>query len=154
MNIIVEVSIALVAVAFAVLVIFLVRTLNMVQASLKETNQTISDVQRELNDVSGEVKGLIRNTNQITMDVRHKMKALDSLFGTVENVGDTLEGVTSSLKNASSRFATNVNHNMRQVETTENKPLYRVLNTVSSAIDIWQRLKVHRMNRKREAAGS
>ncbi|WP_438434554.1 DUF948 domain-containing protein [Gorillibacterium sp. sgz500922] len=147
-----EISVAVIAVAFAALVVFLIRTLNTVQTSLKDTNKTIVEVQRELNDVSTEVKGLIRNTNQITMDVRNKMKALDSLFGTVENVGDTLEGVTSTLRTASNRFMSNVHRNINQVETTENKKVYKMLNTVSSAIDIWQRIKVHRLNSGKQTA--
>lgn len=140
-----EISAAVIAVAFAALVVFLIRTLNTVQASLKDTNRTIVEVQRELNEVSTEVKGLIRNTNQIALDVRGKMKALDSLFGSVENVGDTLEGVTSTLRTASNRFRSNVNSNVDRFETTESRKVYKMLSAVSSAIDIWQRIKVRRI---------
>ncbi|WP_058301390.1 DUF948 domain-containing protein [Gorillibacterium timonense] len=151
---ILEISVAVIAIAFAALVLFLIRTLHTLQVTLKDTNKTIVEVQRELNEVSTEVKGLIRNTNQITLDVRTKMKALDSLFGTVENVGDTLEGVTSTLRTASNRFMTNVQRNINQVETPENKKVDKVLSAVSSAIDIWKRIRLHRLNSRREAARS
>ncbi|WNQ10532.1 DUF948 domain-containing protein [Paenibacillus aurantius] len=143
-----QISVAIIALAFAVLVFFLIRTLHTVQESLKDTNQTINQVQRELNDVSAEVKGLIRNTNQITMDVRTKMKALDSLFGTVENVGDTLEGVTSSLRQVSNRFRSNVTSNLAEVNQTEDKKVYKAINWASSIYDIWQRIKVYRMSKE------
>lgn len=148
-----QISVAVIAIAFAALVVFLIRTLNTVQEALKETNQTIAEVQRDLNDVSGEVKGLIRNTNQITMDLRQKMRALDSLFGTVENVGDALEGVTAVVRRASTRFTANTNQTLTEVkEKAPDKKVYNIMNWVSSAYDIWNRIKVHRMNSNRDVA--
>ncbi|WP_052339791.1 DUF948 domain-containing protein [Gorillibacterium massiliense] len=147
-----QISIAIIAFAFAALVVFLIRTLHLLQESLKETNQTISNVQKDLNDVNGEVKGLIRNTNQITMDLRQKMKSLDSLFGTVENVGDALEGVTSVVRRASNRFAVNANHSLSHEQKQEpDKKVYKAINWISSVYDIWKRVKLHRMN-EREVA--
>jgi uncharacterized protein YoxC len=145
-----QISVAIIAIAFGVLVYFLVRTLTAVQTSLKETNETIVQIQGTLDDVTTEVKGLIRNTNQITLDVRNKMKALDSLFGTVENVGDTLEGVTSSLRSASASFMSNVKTN---IQTTEqpSKKVYKVLNLAGSVYDIWQRIKIARMTNRETA---
>ncbi|MBC8081205.1 MAG: DUF948 domain-containing protein [Gorillibacterium sp.] len=146
-----EISVAVVALAFVILVFFLVRTLTVVQQSLQEMNYTINNLQEELNDVSSEVKGLIRNTNQITLDLRTKMKSLDSLFGTAENVGDTLEVVTSSIRNISNRFLTNQNTNI--VEQAEDKGVYKVIKAVTSMYNIWQKVKANRNHKKREASG-
>lgn len=148
MDMIWQISVGVVALAFVVLVIFLVRTLATLQKSLTEINHTLTEVREDLNGVSTEVKGLIRNTNQITLDVRTKMKSLDSVFETVDNVGATLEVVTSTVRNASTRYLTGVNQNMNKVEQTGDKKAYKIINTVSSIYDIWQRIKLHRMNKE------
>ncbi|GIP40031.1 hypothetical protein J31TS4_33110 [Paenibacillus sp. J31TS4] len=141
-----QIGVLIIALAFAALVFFLIKTLRTVETSLQQTNETITQLKDDLNDVSGEVKGLLRSTNQITMDIRGKMRSLDSLFGTVENVGDTLEGVTSSIKTASQSFMTNVRHNNQLVEAAPpNKKVYKAINWFSSLYDIWQRIKIHRM---------
>lgn len=147
MDMIWQISVAVVALAFVVLVFFLVRTLATLQKSLTEINHTLTEVREDLNGVSTEVKGLIRNTNQITLDLRTKMKSLDSVFDTVDNVGATLEVVTSTVRNASTRYLAGVNRNMNRVEETGDKKAYKIINTVSSIYDIWQRIKLHRMNK-------
>ena len=49
-----------------------------------------------------ELKQTIRNTNDITVDVQHKMKQIDPVMDTVKNLGEALSEVTYAVKQVSS----------------------------------------------------
>ncbi|WP_036720029.1 DUF948 domain-containing protein [Paenibacillus sp. JCM 10914] len=97
-----QISIAVIAVAFVVLVFFLIKTLNAATQSLDRVNQTLQDVQKTVDELTYEIKQTIRNTNEITVDVQHKMKQIDPVMDTVKNLGEALSEVTYAVKQVSS----------------------------------------------------
>ncbi|MFI2858013.1 DUF948 domain-containing protein [Paenibacillus sp. JSM ZJ436] len=96
-----QISIAVIAVAFAVLVFFLIKTLKAATVSLDKVTQTLQEVQKTIDELSYEVKQTIRNTNDITVDVQHKMKQIDPVMNTVKNLGEALSEVTYAVKEVS-----------------------------------------------------
>lgn len=156
-----EIGVLIIAVAFAVLTVFVVQTLRTVQETLKETNRTIKELKEDVNEVTVEVQGLIRNTNQITADVRSKMKTLDPLFDSVENVGGALEGVTSSIRQASATLRDNFKRSSSAVkeaqievpasvqQVQQESKVYTALHLLNSAYDLWQRYKMSRASKAR-----
>lgn len=96
-----EISVALIAVAFAVLVVFLVKTLKAAENSLEKTTQTLQEVQKTIDELSYEVKSVVRQANQITGDLQHKMEQIDPVLESVRNVGDILNEVTLATKQVS-----------------------------------------------------
>ncbi|WP_110931361.1 DUF948 domain-containing protein [Paenibacillus bouchesdurhonensis] len=96
-----QISVALIAVAFVVLVIFLVKTLKAAEKSLDKTTQTLQEIQKTVDELSYEVKQVVRQANSITEDVEHKMKQLDPVLESVKNVGDVLNEVTLAAKQVS-----------------------------------------------------
>lgn len=97
-----QISVAIIAVAFAVLVFFLIKTLKAATSSLDKVTQTLQEVQKTIDELSYEVKQTIRNTNDITVDVQHKMKQIDPVMDTVKNLGEALSEVTFAVKQVSS----------------------------------------------------
>lgn len=97
-----QISVAVIAVAFAVLVFFLIKTLKAATSSLDKVTQTLQEVQKTIDELSYEVKQTIRNTNDITVDVQHKMKQIDPVMDTVKNLGEALSEVTFAVKQVSS----------------------------------------------------
>lgn len=96
-----QISVALIAVAFVVLVVFLVKTLKAAENSLDKTTQTLQEIQKTVDELSYEVKQVVRQANSITEDVEHKMKQLDPVLESVKNVGDVLNEVTLAAKQVS-----------------------------------------------------
>lgn len=96
-----ELSLALIAVAFVVLVVFLIKTLKAAEKSLDKTSQTLEEVQKTIDELSYEVKQVVRQANDITGDVQHKMKQIDPVLESVKNVGDVLSEVTLAAKQVS-----------------------------------------------------
>ncbi|ANY74364.1 hypothetical protein BBD41_18275 [Paenibacillus ihbetae] len=96
-----QISVAVIAVAFAVLVVYLIKTLKAATQSLEKVTQTLQEVQKTIDELSYEVKQTIRNTNDITVDVQHKMKQIDPVMDTVRNLGEALSEVTYAVKQVS-----------------------------------------------------
>lgn len=82
-----QVSIFIIAIAFAVLVIFLIKTLKAAQGSLDKVTQTLQDVQKTIDELSYEVKQTVRHANDITADVDHKLKQVEPVMESVRNLG-------------------------------------------------------------------
>ncbi|MFD2611811.1 DUF948 domain-containing protein [Paenibacillus gansuensis] len=95
-----QLSVALIAVAFTFLVVYLIKTLKKVMESLDQTNRTLTEVQHTVNDLSVEAKQLIHTVNQITADVKGKISSVDPLFETAQDVGEVLHEVTATVKHA------------------------------------------------------
>ncbi|RCX13933.1 uncharacterized protein YoxC [Fontibacillus phaseoli] len=99
-----ELSVALIAVAFAVLVVFLIKTLKAAEKSLDKTTQTLQEVQKTIDELSYEVKHVVRQANDLTGNLQHKMEQIDPVLESVKNVGDVLNEVTLAAKQVSTAF--------------------------------------------------
>lgn len=111
----IQISVALIAVAFTVLVIFLIKTLRAATQSLDKTTQTLQEVQKTIDELSYEVKQTIRNANDITVDVQAKMKQIDPVMNSVQNIGEVLSEVTLAAKQVSTTFIDKIKSNKRHV---------------------------------------
>lgn len=107
---IIEISVAVIALAFVALVIFLIKVLQSAAKSLDNVSSTLVDVQKTIEELTYEVKQTIRNVNDITVDVEHKLKQVDPLMETVKNLGEILNDVTLSSKDLSLRVIEKVKH--------------------------------------------
>ncbi|MFD1775225.1 DUF948 domain-containing protein [Paenibacillus rhizophilus] len=98
---IISLSVALVAVAFAVLVFFLIKTLNSAKDSLDKVSQTLQEVQKTVDELTYEVKTTVRHANDITADVQGKIGKIDPILDSVQNLGEVLSELTLSVKQVS-----------------------------------------------------
>ncbi|WP_379131336.1 DUF948 domain-containing protein [Paenibacillus sp. sgz500958] len=98
---IIELSVALVAVAFAILVFFLIKTLKSAKESLDKVSQTLQEVQKTIDELTYEVKTTVRHANDITLDVQGKIQKIDPIMDTVKNLGDVMSELTLSMKQVS-----------------------------------------------------
>lgn len=103
-----EISVAVVAAAFVVLVIYLVRTLKAAEHSLKRTTETLKDVQKTIDELGNEVRQVVRQANELTGDIQHKMKQIDPLMESVKHAGEVLSEVTLATKQVSAALASRI----------------------------------------------
>lgn len=101
MPTLVQISIAIIAVAFAVLVFFLIRTLGSAKESLDNVSQTLKDVQKTIDELTYEVKTTVRQANEITTDVQQKIEKIDPIMDSVKNLGEVLSELTLTVKQVS-----------------------------------------------------
>ncbi|MFI8577823.1 DUF948 domain-containing protein [Rossellomorea aquimaris] len=113
-----EWSAVIAAVAFTILVIYLILTLRKVMTTLAETEKTLSDARTAVNGITEEAEDLIHTANQISDDVKGKMKAVDPLIESAHDIGDMIHDVTSSVKRTALQKS-----NRKTIHTQESKPV-------------------------------
>lgn len=100
-DLIIQISVAVIAVAVVVLVYFLVQTLKSAKSSMEQVNITLAAVQKQLVETGKETNILLRNTQSITADVQQKLAATDKIFTSVSQIGDAVQEVSYSVKQVS-----------------------------------------------------
>jgi uncharacterized protein YoxC len=154
---IIEISVAVIAVAFVLLVIYLIVMLKTLKSTLNQVNYLIFDARKQLDEMGTEAKKIIDHTNQISLDLKYKMETLNPLFQSVENIGEVLEDKAENLKKSSERSRSgnsasplfthkdHLYHRDPSEELTGSKALVPdILELASLGIRLWQKLKKRR----------
>ncbi len=150
MEIGVGIGVLLASIAFCVLVVYGVRTLQSLRNSLDEANRTLQEVQKQLDSVSAETVKLIQSSHQLTADVQTKMKQLDTAFGAVLEVSGAVHEVTSSVKQVSSAVSHTVRSNVEGALHKHQGKLAEATEWVTLALQAWQKIQSYRKTSKGE----
>ncbi|TDL31504.1 DUF948 domain-containing protein [Jeotgalibacillus sp. S-D1] len=103
---IIEYSVAAIAIAFIWMVAFLIRLLQKGMVTLGESNRTLVEVRNAVHGLSQESSKLINTANQVTVDAKHKMRTVDPLMESVQDVGEVIHSITNSVKQATNSRTT------------------------------------------------
>lgn len=95
---IIEISVAIIALAFAALVIYIIAVTKALKITLGQVNQTLTDVRKHLDEIGVEAKKTTENVDHLSLDLNNKMEALNPVFNAISNIGDYLEQKTKTLK--------------------------------------------------------
>ncbi|MCU6796926.1 DUF948 domain-containing protein [Paenibacillus sp. WQ 127069] len=148
-SMIIEISVAAVALAFVVLVVFLITTLRSMSALLVQTNTTIHDLQNHVVGVTKEASDVLRHTNAVTVDVLNKLHSLEPTFHSVKQVGEAVDEITTSVKNASVSVARTIKEKVAsEAYSPTTSKIAKAINTIPLVLDIWHQIK----HRRQEAA--
>ncbi|WP_164472578.1 DUF948 domain-containing protein [Cohnella candidum] len=104
-NAIIAWSVAVAAVAFAALCVYLVTVLKDVRRSLVSAKSTVDEVNQTIGSLQGEIQRLTHTVNGITSDVQGKLQATDPLFDAVRDVGVMLRDVTGTARETAHSFS-------------------------------------------------
>jgi uncharacterized protein YoxC len=115
MEIILYLSVALIAVAFVVLVIYLAKTLKALQETLTSVSTTLVGLEKQLDGVTKETTELLQKTNALADDIQDKSERLTSVVDAVKDVGSTVSKFNGTLKNLTSSFDIQVEQNKEKV---------------------------------------
>ncbi|WHY76486.1 DUF948 domain-containing protein [Neobacillus sp. WH10] len=99
MQIILYLSVALIAIAFFVLVIYLSKTLKSLQVTLTSVSNTLTGLEKQLNGVTTETTLLLQKTNALAEDIQQKAESLNSVVDAVKDVGTTVSKFNGTLQN-------------------------------------------------------
>ncbi|MCC2684630.1 MAG: hypothetical protein K0R75_1529 [Paenibacillaceae bacterium] len=147
---VVEISAAVVACAFAVLVFFAVRTMIAARESLKQAHDSIHQIQRELAETSLELNKLLRSTQSITTDIQGKLEKTDPFFNSANQVGEAVQEVTKSVKQVSASLSQGV-MGVEQTLRSRQQQWANVVDWAAAGIQLWQVWKAHRQDQSVKA---
>jgi uncharacterized protein YoxC len=115
MEIILYLSIALIAIAFLVLVIYVAKTLNSLQETLASVSKTLTGLEKQLDGVTQETTVLLQKTNALADDIQEKSKSISSVVTAVKDVGVTVNKFNGTLKNLTDSFDIQVEENKEKI---------------------------------------
>jgi uncharacterized protein YoxC len=81
-----DISVAIIAAAFVVLVVFLIIGIVKAVKTLREINKTLHSTKKDVDELSQESLKLVKNLNETTNDIKKKLHAMDCLFKPFEHI--------------------------------------------------------------------
>jgi uncharacterized protein YoxC len=115
MEIILYLSVALIAIAFLVLVIYVAKTLNSLKETLSSVSKTLTGLEKQLDGVTAETTVLLQKTNALADDIQAKSEKLNSVVNSVKDVGTTVTKFNGTLKNLTDSFDIQVEQNKEKI---------------------------------------
>jgi len=105
---IVEMAVILVAVAFALLVGYLVPVLIQVRKTVAESEQLLAKMNNDLPPLIGELRAMSHNVNDLTEQARRGVEHAAVLLHAVGEVGESVQQVHDVVKGSSGSMLTNM----------------------------------------------
>ena len=105
---IVEIAVILVAVAFALLVGFIVPVLIQVRKTVAESEQLLAKMNNDLPPLIGELRAVSHNVNSLTEQARIGVEHATVLLHAVGEVGESVQHVHEVVKGSSGSMLTNM----------------------------------------------
>jgi uncharacterized protein YoxC len=105
---IVEIAALLVAVAFAVLVGYLVPLLMQIRKTVAESEQLLSKMNAELPGLVAELRAMSQNVNDVTNQAREGVEHAAVLLHAVGEVGESVQHVHNIVRGSSGTLLSNV----------------------------------------------
>ncbi|WAA11742.1 DUF948 domain-containing protein [Fervidibacillus halotolerans] len=112
MDAILYASVALVAIAFTVLVVYLISTLKTLSKTLEQISKTLGQAETQLKEVTEEAGKLLKKTNALAEDIQEKSEKLNTVVNGVQEVGKTIYQFNDSLQS----FSGNVKNELKKNE--------------------------------------
>ncbi len=115
MIIILYLSVALIAVAFLILVISLTKTLKSMKITMDRVSKTMEDLEGQLQGITSETTLLLHKTNELAEDIQNKSEKLNTVVYAVQDIGTTIKEFNGSIRKVSSNLSTQVVHNQDKI---------------------------------------
>lgn len=95
---IISIGILLVAIAFAVGCCYLAFTLNRLSYTIRSLGGTVVKMEEEMNYITPEISTSLQEVNHLIDDTYTKLQATDSVFGSLEDVGTSVQTLNDAYK--------------------------------------------------------
>ncbi|WML47274.1 DUF948 domain-containing protein [Neobacillus sp. PS3-34] len=115
MKIILYLSVALIAVAFFVLVIYLSKTLKSLQKTLESVSKTLVGLEGQLDGVTRETTVLLHKTNTLADDIQRKSESLNTVVDAVKDVGKAVNKFNHSIQNITNTVDRQIEQNKEKI---------------------------------------
>lgn len=147
-GMIIEISVAVIALAFVILVIYLISLTKALILTSHQINHILLEGKKKIEEMGGQAAKIIEHTNQVSFDVKRKIESLNSIFNTLSNVGEVLEHKTADLKKKA-LFSSGKENERVEIDSSEKLHLPpHELNKVADILELtcigirlWQKIK-------------
>ena len=109
-----NIALLIIAIAFAVLVVFLVIVLHKVSKVVEEANRTVKLVSSDVDVLLHQADGIMTKANTLLDDVNGKVATIDPLFTAVADLSESVSAINAS----SRKLVTRLNRGSTKRKTT------------------------------------
>lgn len=95
---ILELSVAVIAIAWVILVIYLAITLTQLKKVLQNSNRSLEKVEQMLHPIDVQTTRLLETTNLLAENIAEKSKALDPLFHSISQLTESADEVVTKFR--------------------------------------------------------
>jgi|GEM_PF-1350115 len=149
MDIFIQVSIGIIAIAFVILIFSIIQTINVLKSTLEELRLSIGQLRVDVSQITVDMKEAIHHTNAMTLDVRTKLNSLDTVFAAANDMGTAMRSITAPVKEAAAGLLpSNNKKRLRAVKAKREKPeadtnriASAVIDGLLSSIRIWNKMR-------------
>ncbi|MBD1380152.1 DUF948 domain-containing protein [Metabacillus arenae] len=134
MIVVLYLSVALIAIAFTVLVVYLSKTLHSLNVTLTNVAGTLEGLEKQMQGITIETTDLLHKTNQLAEDIQHKSDRLNTVVAAVQDVGTSLQRFNQSVQKVSTTVSTNLEQNQDKIS--------QVVQWGNTAMEIWEKWKM------------
>lgn len=138
MEIILYLSVALIAIAFTILVVYASKTLKAMQLTMVNVAHTVDGLNKQMEGLTKETTELLGKTNKLADDLQQKSNSLNGVFDSVKELGTSIGGLNNSIKGISTT-----------VSKTAEKQSDNIANAVQWGnvfIDLYTKWKIRKQN--------
>ncbi|MCM3741789.1 DUF948 domain-containing protein [Oceanobacillus luteolus] len=93
-------SVLLVAIAFLIVVIYLCFVLKRVTNTMKSLSVTLGEVEKQVQKITPELSATLKETDSLMDDVTEKVQATDSVFDSVQLLGESIQSANTAFQNS------------------------------------------------------
>ncbi|WP_335871301.1 DUF948 domain-containing protein [Bacillus sp. 2205SS5-2] len=115
MEIILYLSVAVIAVAFFILVVYLAKTLTSLQETLKSVSSTLDGLEGQMKGITTESTDLLHKTNLLAEDVQKKSEDLNTVVYAVKDVGRSIQEFNSSVRKVTKSVSRQMENNREKI---------------------------------------
>ncbi|MYL65660.1 DUF948 domain-containing protein [Bacillus hwajinpoensis] len=138
MELILYLAVALIAIVFAVLSIFLIKVLKSTEKTLSNTAEMIDSLQGQIDGLSKETTMMLHKTNVLADEVQSKVGQFSPVFKSVQETGASLQNLSRSFSKLSKSVEKGVE--ARQGKAAE------AANWGSTALSMWEKYRNKKSN--------
>lgn len=115
MEVILYISVAIIAVAFFILVVYITRTLRSLQMTLTSVSHTLDGLEKQLQGVTSETTSLLQKTNVLAEDLQQKSESLNGVVSAVKEVGRSVQKFNHSVDRIADRVTSQMNEQEEKI---------------------------------------
>lgn len=108
-------SVALIAISFLILVIYLSKTFKSLKITLDSVSHTLTGLEKQLDGVMSETTDLLKKTNALADDIQDKAESLNSVVTAVKDVGGSIQKFNHTLQTVTNTLDRGVEQNQEKI---------------------------------------
>lgn len=137
----IEISVAVIAFAFVVLVVYLTIALGSARVALDQLTKTLQSTQQQLNLISIESIKLLQNTQKITADLEQKVESLDALFQLTSAISNKALNVVGAHKSSPCCCSCSCCQDREVEKDKKVSTVDAVIECIGLGAEIWKKIK-------------